>query len=323
MKHDARLTAAGYPRRANPRWRFRRRRDLQDTIRLELDVPAALIYWLRVLDIFGQGVEGHARHLLSSAVMDRQKRMHRDHRRTWNRCLEGVGPFLEEPVNCGPGAAEAAAFSETVAEIHGGDREAEVVAAAFANPAPTWCLKRDVTRELFVAPATFPKGTAVTVVENADGEDRWAIPVGMYAPLEHRYVFLDADDVEEGPGWTALWGDRVAVHHEPRSSAERRAMCKLIDCDCDQSMECPQGKVGAQPRCKVWVRALAERDDGTSAPTDGPRLAIRLWGEINTARGIGEPTEALEAQLAEHGFCVSADGCTLEIIPEATIGAGR
>lgn len=25
-----------------------------------------------------------------------------------------------------------------------------------------------------------------------------------------------------------------------------------IVCDCDQSMRCPQGKIGMSPRCRIW-----------------------------------------------------------------------
>jgi hypothetical protein len=125
LKRDPRLTPAGYPRRANPRWRFRRPNHLQDTVLLQLEVPASMIPWLQACDIFGNGVEYTARSFIVDGISKMRGEMYRrglwGGRRALAAAEAAVTAFLAEPVNCGPGAAQAAAFRAGLAEIHGGE----------------------------------------------------------------------------------------------------------------------------------------------------------------------------------------------------------
>lgn len=120
-----RLSKRGYPQKARPRHRFRRPNHLQDTVVLELEVPASMIPWLEGFQDWSLGgVEGAAVYLLTTALMKEQELM-------WNgRSVHGgrakmgdiqrnVTVFLAEPVNCGPTLVEAEAFRATLAEIHG------------------------------------------------------------------------------------------------------------------------------------------------------------------------------------------------------------
>ena len=125
MKNPKVLTARGYPVLRSPRWRFRRPHHLQDRIRLELDVPASMIPWLEAFEDWTiGGIEGAAVYLLATAVMNEQKLMSEGRsvhggRGTIEAIRRKVEAFLAEPVNCGPGFADARAFAGAIAEIHG------------------------------------------------------------------------------------------------------------------------------------------------------------------------------------------------------------
>lgn len=117
-----RLSKRGYPQLTRPRWRFRRPHHFQDTVVLELQVPAAMIPWLTYFaGWFGPGVERCAVFFLTSHLMQSQESMAKGAYgglRDWNRVLAEVDQFLAEPVNSGPGAQESEAFAATLAEIH-------------------------------------------------------------------------------------------------------------------------------------------------------------------------------------------------------------
>lgn len=70
------MTKAKYPKIASPRLRYRRKRDLQDTVVLELHVPASMIPWLEEFaSWFGPTVERTAVFYLTSQLMACQEAM--------------------------------------------------------------------------------------------------------------------------------------------------------------------------------------------------------------------------------------------------------
>ena len=117
------MKKARYPQVRRPRLRYRKKHHGQDIIVLELHVPCAAIPWLEHFGRwFGPGVEKCAVFLLCSQLRELQTVQ-------WNGAYGGreaaeaikaeVHEFVQEPVNCGPGASEARAFKAAIAEIHG------------------------------------------------------------------------------------------------------------------------------------------------------------------------------------------------------------
>ncbi len=57
---------------------------------------------------------------------------------------------------------------------------------------------------------------------------------------------------------------------EPQSNSVVLYKCKdsagadmiLVRCNCDITMNCPQGRLGSSPRCQVWVRRDSLSDIG-------------------------------------------------------------
>lgn len=95
-----------FPQVHRPRWRYRKVRHMQDTIVLELHVPAAMIPWLEHWQgLFGPGVERVAIFFLTSHLMQMQEAMWKG---AWggkaaSRRIQAAMPaFLGLPTNCGP-----------------------------------------------------------------------------------------------------------------------------------------------------------------------------------------------------------------------------
>lgn len=110
------LTAAGYPRIYSPRLRYRRPHHLQDSVLLQIPVPAAMIPWLeKGAEFYGPGVERTAVSLLTSAVMDWQERYFKGNPDEFKRIADQARAYTRLPCNCGP-TAKTQAFIE---EMHG------------------------------------------------------------------------------------------------------------------------------------------------------------------------------------------------------------
>lgn len=94
-----------FPQVRRPRWRYRKARHLQDTIVLELHVPAALIPWLEFFGM-GYGAEDSARFHLTSEIARLQGLQWTDGvwggRPAAKRVRAEVAEFLALPTNCGP-----------------------------------------------------------------------------------------------------------------------------------------------------------------------------------------------------------------------------
>lgn len=121
------MTKPIYPAIRRPRLRYRRRGHLQDTVVLELHVPAAMVPWLEHFGHwFGPSVEKAAIFFLTNALSKSQEAMCVNGayggRAAYDRIAAAVRRFLAEPVNSGPGAAEAAAVRKHIAEVHGSTR---------------------------------------------------------------------------------------------------------------------------------------------------------------------------------------------------------
>lgn len=95
-----------FPQVRRPRWRYRKARHLQDTVVLELHVPASMIPWLENWSgWFGPGVERVAIFFLTSHLMQMQEAMWKGAwggRKKHARILKRVREFLVLPTNCGP-----------------------------------------------------------------------------------------------------------------------------------------------------------------------------------------------------------------------------